>query len=125
MWLLFESDRLSSQPFQPYVFGAAAYESYIAPAEKPNERCKVGGQAKTPLVTAGAEAVENAVHASRAAVEHRGRWFESHHEMAGVGISIAVSHPNALPRHTCFGTISARPTRQRAPRANPQFGQMS
>lgn len=58
--------------FSHTFFGTAPYESYIALAEKLNERCKVGGRAKTLLVTTGAEAVENAVKIARAHTKRRG-----------------------------------------------------
>jgi len=58
--------------FTHTFFGTAPYESYIALAEKLNERCKVGGKAKTLLVTTGAEAVENAVKIARVRTRRRG-----------------------------------------------------
>ncbi|MER9076693.1 4-aminobutyrate--2-oxoglutarate transaminase [Mesorhizobium sp. M0904] len=58
--------------FSHTFFGTAPYESYIALAEKLNERCNVGGKAKTLLVTTGAEAVENAVKIARAHTKRRG-----------------------------------------------------
>ncbi|ATU95325.1 4-aminobutyrate--2-oxoglutarate transaminase [Phyllobacterium zundukense] len=58
--------------FSHTFFGTAPYESYIALAERLNECCKVGGQAKTLLVTTGAEAVENAVKIARAYTKRRG-----------------------------------------------------
>lgn len=58
--------------FSHTFFGTAPYESYVGLAEKLNERCKVGGRAKTLLVTTGAEAVENAVKIARAHTKRRG-----------------------------------------------------
>ncbi|MCQ8876365.1 MAG: 4-aminobutyrate--2-oxoglutarate transaminase [Mesorhizobium sp.] len=58
--------------FSHTFFGSAPYESYIQLAERLNERCKVGGPAKTLLLTTGAEAVENAVKISRAYTKRRG-----------------------------------------------------
>ncbi|MCQ8876388.1 MAG: 4-aminobutyrate--2-oxoglutarate transaminase [Mesorhizobium sp.] len=58
--------------FSHTFFGTAPYESYIALAERLNERCKVGGSAKTLLLTTGAEAVENAVKLARVYTKRRG-----------------------------------------------------
>ncbi|PBB39933.1 4-aminobutyrate--2-oxoglutarate transaminase [Mesorhizobium sp. WSM3866] len=58
--------------FSHTFFGTAPYESYLAVAERLNPRCKVGGRAKTLLVTTGAEAVENAVKLARAYTKRRG-----------------------------------------------------
>ncbi|OHV89300.1 4-aminobutyrate--2-oxoglutarate transaminase [Mesorhizobium sp. ORS 3428] len=58
--------------FSHTFFGTAPYESYLAVAERLNQRCKVGGRAKTLLVTTGAEAVENAVKLARAYTKRRG-----------------------------------------------------
>lgn len=53
-------------------FGNIPYESYVTLAERLNERCKVGGRAKTLLVTTGAEAVENAVKIARSHTKRHG-----------------------------------------------------
>ncbi|MGX5844744.1 4-aminobutyrate--2-oxoglutarate transaminase [Mesorhizobium sp. ArgA1] len=58
--------------FSHTYFGTIPYETYIALAERLNERCKVGGRAKTLLVTTGAEAVENAVKIARAYTNRHG-----------------------------------------------------
>lgn len=58
--------------FSHTFFGTAPYESYVELAERLNGLCKVGGPAKTLLLTTGAEAVENAVKISRAYTKRRG-----------------------------------------------------
>ncbi|ESY79381.1 4-aminobutyrate aminotransferase [Mesorhizobium sp. LNHC221B00] len=58
--------------FNHTFFGTIPYEGYIALAELLNERCKVGGRAKTLLVTTGAEAIENAVKIARAYTKRHG-----------------------------------------------------
>ncbi|ESY79371.1 4-aminobutyrate aminotransferase [Mesorhizobium sp. LNHC221B00] len=58
--------------FSHTFFGTIPYEGYITLAERLNERCKVGGRAKTLLVTTGAEAIENAVKIARAYTKRHG-----------------------------------------------------
>ena len=53
--------------FTHTCFHVAPYESYVALAERLNTIAPVRGQAKTMLVTTGAEAIENAVKIARAA----------------------------------------------------------
>lgn len=52
--------------FTHTAFQITPYESYIALAERINQRVPVAGQAKTAFFTTGAEAVENAVKIARA-----------------------------------------------------------
>lgn len=52
--------------FTHTAFQITPYESYIALAERINQRVPVVGQAKTAFFTTGAEAVENAVKIARA-----------------------------------------------------------
>ncbi|NGO53873.1 4-aminobutyrate--2-oxoglutarate transaminase [Allomesorhizobium camelthorni] len=58
--------------FSHTFFGTAPYEGYVAVAERLNAMAKVGSQAKTLLVTTGAEAVENCVKIARAFTGRRG-----------------------------------------------------
>lgn len=54
------------QAFTHTAYQIVPYESYVALAERINERAPVNGPAKTAFFTTGAEAVENAVKIARA-----------------------------------------------------------
>lgn len=58
--------------FTHTFFGTAPYEGYVALAERLNSMSRVGSEAKTLLVTTGAEAVENCVKIARAFTGRRG-----------------------------------------------------
>lgn len=58
--------------FTHTAFQVTPYESYVALAERINQRVPVAGQAKTAFFTTGAEAVENAVKIARAATRRHG-----------------------------------------------------
>jgi len=58
--------------FTHTAFQISPYESYVALAERINQRVPVAGAAKTAFFTTGAEAVENAVKIARAATRRHG-----------------------------------------------------
>jgi 4-aminobutyrate aminotransferase len=58
--------------FTHTAFQVTPYESYVALAERINQRVPIAGKAKTAFFTTGAEAVENAVKVARAATRRHG-----------------------------------------------------
>ncbi|WP_215800936.1 4-aminobutyrate--2-oxoglutarate transaminase [Pantoea dispersa] len=58
--------------FTHTAFQITPYESYVALAERINQRVPIAGEAKTAFFTTGAEAVENAVKVARAATRRHG-----------------------------------------------------
>lgn len=58
--------------FTHTAFQITPYESYVALAERINQRVPIAGKAKTAFFTTGAEAVENAVKVARAATRRHG-----------------------------------------------------
>ncbi|KAA8730989.1 4-aminobutyrate--2-oxoglutarate transaminase [Acinetobacter qingfengensis] len=58
--------------FTHTAYQVTPYESYVALAERINERAPIEGPAKTTFFTTGAEAVENAVKIARAATGRHG-----------------------------------------------------
>lgn len=58
--------------FTHTAFQISPYESYVALAERINQRVPIAGAAKTAFFTTGAEAVENAVKIARAATRRHG-----------------------------------------------------
>lgn len=58
--------------FTHTAFQVTPYESYVALAERINQRVPIQGQAKTAFFTTGAEAVENAVKVARAYTRRHG-----------------------------------------------------
>lgn len=58
--------------FTHTAFQITPYESYVALAERINQRVPIAGKAKTAFFTTGAEAVENAVKVARAATRWHG-----------------------------------------------------
>ncbi|MDJ0476178.1 aminotransferase class III-fold pyridoxal phosphate-dependent enzyme, partial [Pantoea eucalypti] len=58
--------------FTHTAFQITPYESYVALAERINQRVPIAGPAKTAFFTTGAEAVENAVKVARAFTRRHG-----------------------------------------------------
>lgn len=69
---IIEAVRRQLECFTHTAFQVMAYESYIALAERLNERAPFKGAAKSVLFTTGAEAVENAVKIARVATGRPG-----------------------------------------------------
>ncbi|ORM74135.1 4-aminobutyrate transaminase [Pantoea wallisii] len=60
------------EKFTHTAFQVTPYESYVALAERINQRVPIAGKAKTAFFSTGAEAVENAVKVARAATRRHG-----------------------------------------------------
>lgn len=60
------------EKFTHTAFQVTPYESYVALAERINQRVPIAGKAKTAFFSTGAEAVENAVKVARAATHRHG-----------------------------------------------------